>query len=143
MTCGAHRTWEFALETVRIRITYILERLENLEETAMPRTKLCLNSTPFPRIWVLLSSKLQGGNSSFTCVLFTALKTRVFQRQTVSSTGAVKDTAHWIWLLAGPMAQAQEVRNSLPEGKLLLPACPAVFSLQRCPELEPCFCRKI
>lgn len=83
MTCGAHGTQEFALKTVRIRITYILNRLGNPEETAMPWTKLSPKSIPFPKIWVLLSSELWGGDSSFTCVLSAALKTRVFQRQTM------------------------------------------------------------
>lgn len=79
---------------------YTLNRLETLEETTTPTTELFPEAAPFPEMWVPLSSKLQGGNNPFTCVLFTSSQTRMFQEQMTRTITvpqeAVKDTEHWI-----------------------------------------------
>lgn len=49
-------------------IRFILKSLENLEETTMTGTEPSPKAAPFPEVWVPLSSKLQGGNNSFTFV---------------------------------------------------------------------------
>lgn len=67
MSCRDQGTQEFTLKTLKEKTVCVFKKLENSEETTMPRAELSQQVYHFQKC-VPFNSQLQGGNNSFTSV---------------------------------------------------------------------------